>query len=143
VLENTRAQTALRTTDPALRELFSELMELEEVNRYLGELIAALDVRYDLGAGPVGGFVPDLELSAGTARSLLRTGRPVLLDLADDAELRAAADGWRDRVEIVTDTTERPCPARALLIRPDGYIAWASPGQAEPLGTALARWFGV
>ncbi|GAA5187358.1 FAD-dependent monooxygenase [Rugosimonospora acidiphila] len=149
VLHNTRAQVALMNPDSRatpLYELFGELMELGDVNRYLAELISAVGVRYDLpGAGHplVGRFVPDLTLRPGAGaavrvRELFAAGRPVLLDLADDAQVRETAAGWADRVDVVT---ARPVEGATepLLVRPDGYVAWAGVGD---LGEALGRWFG-
>jgi hypothetical protein len=99
-----------------------------------------------------GTFVPDLPLLAdGGAtglESLMRSGRPVVLDLADRADLRAIAEAWRPRIDIHTATTDDR-PADALLIRPDGHIAWAAtldePADtaASGLQDALTRWFGA
>jgi hypothetical protein len=128
VLHNTRAQVA-------------ELMELDQVKRYLAEMIAAVDVRYDLpGAG---WFVPDLTLRTGTGgsvrvRDLFGAGRTVLLDLADDPFLRETAAGWAGRLDVVTGQADGV--AEPLLVRPDGYVAWAGAGD---LGEALTRNLGT
>jgi 2-polyprenyl-6-methoxyphenol hydroxylase-like FAD-dependent oxidoreductase len=104
------------------------------------------DGRYDPGAPdahPLAGrLAPDLPLDAVPGRG------PVLLDLSDDPGVRAAAAGWADRVSI----SRYPCPARpdlaALLVRPDGYVAWAAGRHESParrrtgLLDALRRWFG-
>jgi bifunctional hydroxylase/dehydrase len=68
----------------------------------------------------------------------------VLLDLDDNPWLRRRADPWRDRVDIVTarPTGDVPHDSSAVLLRPDGYVAWAAPGSHDDLPTALARWFG-
>jgi hypothetical protein len=148
VLHNTRAQVALMNPDPTatpLYELFADLMELEQVNRYLAELLSAVNVRYDLGgSGSFGGdmvgrFVPDLTLATGVrVHDLFATGRTVLLDLADDPAVRKTAADWADRLDLVT---ARPVgvTAEPLLVRPDGYVAWAGAGH---LGDALERWLG-
>jgi bifunctional hydroxylase/dehydrase len=79
---------------------------------------------------------------------LLHAARGVLLDLSDDAAVRAAAAGWADRVDVVTaipHAAGTPLDGvDAMLVRPDGYIAWVAPGgpEAEGLPAALARWFG-
>jgi hypothetical protein len=90
-------------------------------------------------------MVPELVLDDGRrVAELLRDGRPVLLDLSG-GPAQAAAAAWADRVDVVTASiTDRP--ADVLLIRPDGYIAWATDtfgaADAERLRAALTRWFG-
>ncbi|QIS08752.1 FAD-dependent monooxygenase [Nocardia arthritidis] len=154
---HTRAQVALRRgTDPAaeaLREVFQELLIDEQPLRRMGALIAGADIRYRLpnpnGHPLTGTFAPDLalrtEAGASSVAELMHSARPVLLDLADRAELRAIARDWQDRVEIRSATTENR-PADALLIRPDGHIAWAAtidePGDTG-LREALSSWFGA
>src|SRR5256885_1337850 len=87
---------------------------------------------------------PDQPVNGGNARAaeMLRTGRGVLLDFTGDAELRRTAEGWGDRVDTVA-ATPRDGQARtdALLVRPDGYVAWAAPGCGPP-DAPLRRWFG-
>ncbi|MGW5108639.1 aromatic-ring hydroxylase C-terminal domain-containing protein [Nocardia sp. NPDC004123] len=120
----------------------------------MGDLIAANDTRYP-GAGDhalIGTFAPDLALDtergASSVAQLMRTARPILLVLTDRPELREIAEGWHDRVEIHTATTDQR-PADALLIRPDGHIAWVAaidePAEAaaSTLREALAAWFGA
>ncbi|MDI5965387.1 FAD-dependent monooxygenase [Streptantibioticus silvisoli] len=156
----TQAQVALRRgQDPAaeaLRQVLQELLVDEQPARRLGALIAGADIRYPMPGADrhalTGAWVPDLGLrtdqgTTGVAR-LMRTARPVLLDLADRPDLRAIAGDWRDRVDIRTaEAADRP--ADALLIRPDAHIAWAAttdePGDtAGPaLRAALSHWFGA
>ncbi|MEV4846306.1 FAD-dependent monooxygenase [Micromonospora matsumotoense] len=155
VCHNTRAQLALM--DPAeeitpLRELFARLMDFAEVNRYLAGMVTGVDIRYDLGDGHplVGRRMPDLALRGpdGTSRAvhLLRSGRGVLLDLTGSAVLRSAAAGWADRVDVISAQCDTAAPAAALLLRPDGYLAWATDDptadRTDELGVALTRWFG-
>jgi 2-polyprenyl-6-methoxyphenol hydroxylase-like FAD-dependent oxidoreductase len=155
VLHNVRAQVALMNPDPgtdALRELFAELMRLPQVNTVLTGMISGADIRYPLGRpeDPLAGFLaPDLELRTGTGAvsvaQLLYAGRPILLDLAGDAALRAVAEPWADRVDTVAGHPDRDPGARALLVRPDGYTAWSGQGadsDAEALESALHTWFG-
>jgi 2-polyprenyl-6-methoxyphenol hydroxylase-like FAD-dependent oxidoreductase len=149
-LLHTRVHAALdRGAGPdaeALVALVTELVGYPEPARHLGELLAGSDVRYDMPGAPphplLGAYVPDLDLEtdAGptSVAELMRAARPVLLDLADDPAVREIADGWADRVRVVTARCARP-PAPGLLIRPDGYLAWAGPGSPEP---ALRAWFG-
>jgi 3-(3-hydroxy-phenyl)propionate hydroxylase len=164
VLHNTRAQSALVRPGPqtdALRDVFSSLMVFDDVNRYLRHMLTALDIRYPIdGDHPlVGRRVPDADLGAcdGVTRvhELLHTARPVLLDLTGSADVAAAAKGWSDRVDLVEARSEDghwpvpalgdiPAPA-ALLIRPDGHVAWAATAEAvdtTALEAALATWFG-
>ncbi|KOX20071.1 polyketide oxidase [Saccharothrix sp. NRRL B-16348] len=155
VLYNVRAQVGLMLPDPrvdALRELFVELMELPQVNDFLAGMITGVDVRYGTAhpADPLGGlFAPDLRLkvgaTVGSLAGLLHAGRPVLLDLADRARLRAVADPWLDRVDVVTASCDDTFAAPTLLIRPDGYIAWTGSGldsDHHTLTVALRKWFG-
>jgi 3-(3-hydroxy-phenyl)propionate hydroxylase len=164
VLHNTRAQSALVRPGPqtdALREVFGSLMVFDDVNQYLRHLLTALDIRYPVdGDHPlVGRRVPDADLKSpdGATRvyELLHTGRPVLLGLEGDAQVAAVAEGWADRVDhveahsadehwYVPAVGEIPAPA-ALLIRPDGHVAWvATPGthSTTALRAALTTWFG-
>jgi hypothetical protein len=114
----------------------------------------ALDTRYDTGAAdphPLAGrWVPNLPLTtttttAATAAELLRPARGILLDLTAARTFAAAGHGWEDRVDILTAQSPGP-PAPALLIRPDGYVAWAAaqdPLHAGGLRRALTTWFGA
>ncbi|WP_422125580.1 hypothetical protein [Streptomyces caatingaensis] len=80
-----------------------------------------------------------------TSARLLHPARGVLLDLADDSRLRSAARGWRDRVVTVTGGPEEDGPLTglaALLVRPDGYVAWTGEDGDGGLTGALGRWFG-
>ncbi|WP_280723438.1 FAD-dependent monooxygenase [Kitasatospora sp. MAA4] len=134
-----------------LRDVFSELVVHEEVQRHLVGMVTGLDTRYEGGPQDhplLGRRLPDQELLVGdektTTYELLHTGRGVLLDLNDDAELRSTAAAWADRVDVVTATRhDSEAPQASLLVRPDGYIAWVSPtGSSENLADALTRWFG-
>ncbi len=149
VMMQSLSQSALITPGPeitALRQLFGELLHLPEVTAYLANLLAGSDVRYDTGdPHPLSGhLVPEFTVTTadGPRRiaELLRPARPILLDLTGSAA--AHAERWSDRVDIVTATTP-DAPAAALLIRPDGYIAWAATeSDADDLHRALTRWFG-
>ncbi|MGV9248369.1 rifampin monooxygenase [Streptomyces sp. NPDC003710] len=142
VLDNTRAQITLLGTDPgatALRELFSKLMDFEEVNRYVTEMITAVGVRYDFGEGHelLGRRLRDVELKQGRLYALMHGGRGLLLDQTG----RLSVAGWADRVDHVVDTGEE-LDAPAVLLRPDGHVAWVGEDQQELLGR-LPEWFGA
>ncbi|MEX3107095.1 MULTISPECIES: FAD-dependent monooxygenase [unclassified Streptomyces] len=152
VLDWTRAQIALMRPESharALREVFTDLTRTVDGTTHLVKKISGVWQRYDLpGDHPlVGGSAPDLELSDGTRLAdHLHTARGLLLDLADDPKLRARAEGYADRVTVLTATcADRPALA-ALLVRPDGFTAWAAdtaPEGGEPVEAALERWFGT
>ncbi|MGW7365729.1 FAD-dependent monooxygenase [Streptomyces sp. NPDC054841] len=167
LLMNTRAQGQVflggDEADP-LRELFTELIALDDVKRHLAGVVSGLDIRYDVGSGGnplLGRRVPPRPLRGATGATgtmqLLHRAQGVLLDLTDDAGVRATAAGWKDRVVVATAAPEADgafAGARALLVRPDGYVVWAAAGPAddassgpsgEPDGpeAALRRWFGA
>ena len=142
VLDNTRAQITLLGTDPgatALRELFSTLMDFEEVNRYVTEMITAVGIRYDFGEGHelLGRRMRDMELKHGRLYALMHDGRGLLLDRTG----RLSVAGWADRVGHVVDgSVEWDAPA--VLLRPDGHVAWVGEDQQELVGL-LPKWFGA
>lgn len=141
VLANTRAQITLLGSEPgptALRELFSKLMDFAEVNRYITGMITAVDVRYDFGEGHdlLGRRMRDLPLKQGRLYELTHDGRGLLLDRTG----RLSVKGWADRVDQVVDAAEE-LDVPAVLLRPDGHVAWAGEDQEELL-EALLRWFG-
>ncbi|MFL6205323.1 MAG: FAD-dependent monooxygenase [Acidimicrobiales bacterium] len=159
LLRNTMAQVALSTPDdrhPALREIVNELLAMDEPRRRVAGMMSGLDVRYALGDGHplVGWRVPDLDLrtAEGDTRvfELLQDARPVLLVLSG-SELGVDLAPWADRVWQVHATTEGPwelpvvgeVPAPdAVLVRPDGHVAWAGELTDPELPRAMSRWFG-
>ena len=159
-LLHTRAQVAMRRghdqAAEALRELFQELLVDEQPLRRIGALMAGTDIRYPLPGHDhhalIGTFAPDLTLRTdqGTTSvaELMHTARPVLLDLADRADLRETVRDWQHRIDIHTAEADQR-PADGLLIRPDAHIAWAA-AIDEPTDTAvpalrdaLSGWFGT
>ena len=150
VMMHSQAQLALSAPGPevnALRQLFGELVGEPGVTSHLAGLLAGSDVRYEVVDDHrlSGLMVPDLSLDDGRrVADLLHEARPVLLDLSSGAAAKAAA-AWTDRVDTVTGTMSDG-PA-AMLIRPDGYVAWATdtfePDDAARLRAALTRWFGA
>lgn len=142
VLDNTRAQMELMSTEPgarAVRRLLTELMDIDAVNRHLIEKITAIDIRYDFGdeRDLVGRRLRDVEVKQGRLYSLMHRGRGLLLDRTE----RLTVGGWSDRVDHLSDPTaafDAPC----VLLRPDGHIAWIGDDQRD-LDGHLARWFGA
>jgi 3-(3-hydroxy-phenyl)propionate hydroxylase len=158
VLKNTMAQVALTRQDDrtkALGEMVSEFLQMDEPRKRLAAEMSGLGVRYDLGEGHplLGRRMPDLDLvtADGPRRvyTLLHEARPVLLNLGEPGSVRVGP--WADRVRSVDVTLsgawELPvigvvtAPA-AVLIRPDGYVAWVGEGTDLGLEDALGRWFG-
>jgi len=159
VLHNTMAQVALGSPDErhqALRDTMGELLKMDEPRRHIAAMLVALDIHYDLGEGHplLGRRMPDLDLRTtdGPTRvfTLLHDARPVLLNLG-------ATDGfdispWASRVRVVDASHEGvwelpvlgevAAPA-AVLIRPDGHVAWAGEFTDPALPRALASWFGA
>lgn len=155
---HTEAQVALRrgqdTASQALRDLVLEMLKDERAFTRLAAMIAGTDISYTTieGHAPAGSFVPDLTLATPEQTiqlaELMRNARPVLLDLAGRGEFDTVARAWEPRVEILAATgVDQPCDA--MLIRPDGFVAWAADA-GEPAATALprlrealTRWFGT
>ncbi len=142
VLANTRAQGVLLEDDPgakALWELFSELLDFEEVNRYLTEMITGVGVRYDFGEGHelLGRRMRDVGLKRGRLYGLMHGGRGLLLDQTG----RLSVAGWADRIDHVVDES-RELDVPAVLLRPDGHVAWVGEDQQD-LRVLLPKWFGA
>ena len=142
VLDTTRAQTVLMSLEPgpqAVRRLVAELMEFEDLRRYLIEKITAIGVRYDFGEGHdlLGRRLRDVPLKRGRLYELMHRGRGLLLDQTG----RLSVAGWADRVDHVVDVSEE-LDVPAVLLRPDGHVAWVGEDQPELLGQ-LPRWFGA
>jgi len=163
VLRNTMAQVALRRPDDrskALSDYVSELLAMDEPRRRLAAEMSGLDVHYDLpsfGVEPphplIGRRMPDLDIvtADGSRRvfSLLHRARPVLLNLDEPRSFHLTA--WADRVQVVdanyAGTWELPVlgvvtAPKAVLIRPDGYVAWVGDRRQLRLADALTTWFG-
>jgi 2-polyprenyl-6-methoxyphenol hydroxylase-like FAD-dependent oxidoreductase len=142
VLSITRAQSELLSPDPgpqAVRRLLTELMDFEEVSRFLAEKTTGIGIRYDVGDGPalLGRRLRDIPLSNGRLYELTRAGRGLLLDQTGDLSLT----GWADRVDHVADvSSELDVPA--ALLRPDGHVAWIGDDQ-DDLRRHLPTSFGA
>ena len=158
VLKLSMAQTALNRGDDrtaALRETMSELLKMDEPRKRYAATMSGLDIHYDLGAGHplLGRRMPDLDVvtESGPRRvfTLLHDARPVLLNLGEPGALDIAP--WADRVERVdaryAGVWELPvlgvvAAPTAVLIRPDGHVAWVGDGTDQGLRDALTTWFG-
>jgi 2-polyprenyl-6-methoxyphenol hydroxylase-like FAD-dependent oxidoreductase len=158
VLRNTLGQVALLRTDErtdALRETMSELLGMDEPRRRLGAMMSGLDIHYDLGEGHplLGRRMPDLDLVTveGPVRvfTLLHDARAVLLNLGNPWAFDASP--WADRVSAVDARSDgdwelpvvgRVAAPAAVLVRPDGYVAWVGDGTDTGLRDALTTWFG-
>jgi 2-polyprenyl-6-methoxyphenol hydroxylase-like FAD-dependent oxidoreductase len=156
VIMHTRAQLALirpGTEVSALRELFAELLEVPGVVRRVSDLVSGNENRYrvDADAHPLTGhWVPDFAVAGadGPRRiaELARDGRPLLIDLTDGAVVAAATADIADRITVATGRPVGDMSAEALLVRPDGYVAWASSAPTpavDELGRVAKQWFGV
>jgi len=158
VLKNTMAQAALRRTDDrtkALADYVAEFVRTDDVRKQLAAEMSGLGVHYDFGEGHplLGRRMPDLDLitTDETLRvfALLNDARPVLINFGELGSIEIT--GWADRVQLVDaqyeGTWELPAIGAvvapdAVLIRPDGYVAWVGDGTHEGLTNALTTWFG-
>jgi len=142
VLNTTRAQSELISPEPgpqAMRRLLSELMDFEDVNRFLIERVTSIGIRYDFGDGHelLGKRLRDIRLSRGRLYELMHRGRGLLLD--QSGELSVA--GWSHRVDHVIDGSDE-LDVAAVLLRPDGHVAWTGDDQQDLLNQ-LPIWFGA
>ena len=158
VLRTTMAQVALMRPDDrieALRESVTELLSMDEPRKRFAAMMSGLDIHYDLGEGHplLGRRMPDLDLVTADGPlqvfTLLHDARPVLLNLGEPGGFDITP--WADRVQVVDATYagawELPALGEvtaptAVLIRPDGYVAWVGDQTQLGLPDALTTWFG-
>jgi 2-polyprenyl-6-methoxyphenol hydroxylase-like FAD-dependent oxidoreductase len=158
VLRNTMAQVALRRPDDRIKavgDVVSELLSMDEPRRRFAAMMSGLDIHYDLGDGHLllGRRMPDLDLvtANGPLRvfTLLHDARPVLLNLGELGSFDITP--WADRVQLIdakyAGVWELPVlgavtAPTAVLIRPDGYVAWVGDRTQLGLADALTTWFG-
>jgi 2-polyprenyl-6-methoxyphenol hydroxylase-like FAD-dependent oxidoreductase len=159
VLHNTLAQRALSGTDErtqALRDIVTELLSMDEPRRRIAGMISGLDISYDLGDGHplLGRRMPDLELITADGPThvfaLLHGARPVLLNLGEPGDLDISR--WANRVGLIDAKHDgawvlpvigEVTAPTAVLIRPDGYVAWVGSHSSDGLVDALNTWFGA
>ncbi|MBB3645608.1 3-(3-hydroxy-phenyl)propionate hydroxylase [Rhizobium sp. BK619] len=158
VLRTTMAQVALQRTDDrteALRDIVLELLAMQEPRKKIAAEMSGLAIHYDLGEGHplLGRRMPDLDLTTPDGRlrvyTLLQNARPLLLNLGAPGSLDIAP--WSGRVQLVDASYDGAweLPAlgavsapTAVLIRPDGYVAWVGEGMPDGLREAMNIWFG-
>jgi 3-(3-hydroxy-phenyl)propionate hydroxylase len=159
VLKTTMAQVALHREDDrtqAARDIVGDLLKMEEPRKYIAGMMSGLDIRYELGRGHplLGRRMPDLDVvtASGPRRvfGFLHTAQPMLLDFGVPHAIDIAP--WSDRVQYVDATYagkwklpvlgEIAAPG-AVLIRPDGHVAWVGDGTPQGLTDALTIWFGA
>jgi 2-polyprenyl-6-methoxyphenol hydroxylase-like FAD-dependent oxidoreductase len=158
VLRTTMAQVALMRVDDrteALRDAVSELLSMDEPRKRFAAMMSGLEIHYDVGEGHplLGRRMPDLDLVTDEGAlgvfTLLHNARPVLLNLGEPGAFDITT--WADRVRLVDaeykGAWELPAlgpvtPPTAVLIRPDGYVAWVGEGSQLGLADALTTWFG-
>jgi hypothetical protein len=131
----------------ALEAIIRDLIETRDGATYFAERVWGVSLRYDLGGGHplVGRSVPDFELVDGRrVGELLREGRGLLLDFDSRASLQVLASRWSERIDYVAADARDRLGASAVLVLPDGFVAWAvddTPDYQEASG-AVSRWFG-
>jgi 3-(3-hydroxy-phenyl)propionate hydroxylase len=156
VLKMRMAQVALHREDPrtvAARDIVGELLTMDAPRKHVAGTMSGLDIRYELGEGHplIGRRMPDLDVvTADGARrvfSFLHTARPILMNFGAPIDIAP----WPDRVQFVEAKHDGPwnlpvigivAAPDAVLIRPDGYVAWAGVGTTHGLENALTKWFG-
>jgi 2-polyprenyl-6-methoxyphenol hydroxylase-like FAD-dependent oxidoreductase len=163
VLQNTMAQVALHRPDErtkAARDIVADLLKMDEPRKRIAGMMSGLDIHYDLGDSDLdqrhpllGRRMPDLELNSADPPlrvfTMLHDARPVLLNLGEPGDFDVTP--WADRVQLIDAKYDGPweLPAigtvtapTAVLIRPDGYVAWVGEGSQQGLTDALTNWFG-
>lgn len=151
VLDWSRAQVALMRPSPhsrALEAIIRDLISTRDGATYFADRVWGVSLRYDLGGSHplVGRSAPDFELADGTRLGeILRTGKGLLLDFDAGRPLQALAGRWSRRIAYVASDAKDRLGLGAVLVRPDGVVAWA--GEADPhqeeAAQAASRWFGT
>ena len=158
VLHSTMAQGVLLREDDrtlALRDIMTDILKMDEPRKHIAGMMSGLDIHYDLGEGHalLGRRMPDLDVvtSEGPVRvyTLLHDARPVLINFVEPGAIDIGT--WADRVQLIDATHEGPwelpvigavSAPSAVLVRPDGYVAWVREHGQDGLADALTKWFG-
>lgn len=158
-IRNARAEMLLLMPNEAMApayEMYTEIWQDRRIRPHLIDFVSMVHVAYDMGVPRrpahdlLGRSAADAAITTtdGTVRlaALLRTGRGVLIDMSEQQYAGAAAASWRDRIDVVSGSCAQHDDLAALLVRPDGWVAWVcptgGPAQPEPLQASLQRWFG-
>jgi 2-polyprenyl-6-methoxyphenol hydroxylase-like FAD-dependent oxidoreductase len=150
VLDWSRAQVLVMRPDPnarALNAILRDLMDTRDGATYVAGRLWGITTRYDLGGDHplVGHSVPNFEFEDGTTiGELMRDGRGILLDFNRNTSLEPLASEYHDRIKLVSGRAREQLGLSTVLIRPDGFVAWASDSEPDEksLRGAVARWFG-
>jgi flavin-dependent dehydrogenase len=146
----TRAQVAIMRPDPhahAIASVIRDLIQTKDATSYFVGKMSGMLMRYDLGGehSLIGCSAPDFEFENGTRLGdLLHDGKGVLLDLAGSGELCALGQRWEGRLQCVSAKAKDDKGLTAVLVRPDGFVAWASDAESDlgAVEAAVRRWFG-
>jgi hypothetical protein len=146
ILDWSRAQVALMLSQP-LQAIVRDLIDTRDGATYFAERVWGVSLRYDLGeAHPLAGrSCPDVELEDGTRLGvLLRDGKGVLLDFDPRSPLRLLASRRDERLKYVASEAKDRLGLTAMLVRPDGFVAWACDGEPDlaEASRGASRWFG-
>lgn len=151
VIDWTRAQAAVMRPDPhglAIRSVLRDLLATRDGTTHVFEKVSGSSIRYDLGDGHplTGRSAPDLRLDDGTRLGeLLRDGHSLALDLSADRRLRVTATGRPGRLRHTAGRAKNDLGLGAVLVRPDGIVAWAGDRDFDPRAfeRAADQWFGA
>ncbi|MFG3292620.1 hypothetical protein ACGF3G_27920 [Streptomyces sp. NPDC048179] len=151
MLDWSRAQVAAMRPDPhsqAVQQVLRDLIDTGDGTTYVFDRLSGLSNRYDLGSEPplVGRNAPDFRLQDGTRLGdLLRDGRGVVLELGGDRLLRGPALSWEGRIRYAAGPARNDLSLGAVLVRPDGVVAWAAghDPDRDAFEQAAGQWFGT
>lgn len=148
VLDWSRAQVAIMSPNPHARAVYAiirDLMDTRDGATYFAGRIGGINTQYDFGGHPLAGrSVPNFELADGmTIGELLRKGRGILLDFEGNKSLQSLASDYPSQLQYVAGPAKNQLGLCAVLLRPDGFVAWATDHAPDPAEArqAAARWF--